>query len=113
MPRIVLARNLQHEQVVFPEGTPHPTGRHGGGSGSLHLRRGSMRDVTPEELAFIKAERPEVYKCLDVLPEPKLSPALARKVASQKRQAARAAKSTSKSGGASKPLPRAKKTKEA
>ncbi len=91
MPRIVLARDLQHEQIEFPEGTPFPEARRNGGSGALHLRRGSMRDVTPEELAYIREHRPEVFRCLDVLPEPKRSAALARKLASLERQKAREA----------------------
>ena len=75
MPRIILARDRQHEQVEFPEGMPKPESRR---SGSLHLCRGVVRDVTAEELAFIKDKRPDIFKCLDQLPEPKVS-ALAKK----------------------------------
>ena len=92
MPRIVLARELQHEQIEFPGDVPFPEGRRGGRGSSLHLRRNSVRDVTPEELAHIREARPEVYRCLDILPEPKPSAALLRRVkAEEKRASAKAA----------------------
>lgn len=70
MPRIVLARTFQHEQIEFPEGTPSPDGRRGGGKGALHLRRGKVRDVTPEELLYIQDQRQDLFRALDVLPDP-------------------------------------------
>lgn len=81
MPRIVLARDLKHEQIEFPKDLPAPEGRRGGDKSSLHLRHGSVRDVSQEELDYIRDNRPEVFRCLDVLPEPRVPSRVARKLA--------------------------------
>lgn len=85
MPRIVLTRTYKHEQIEFPEGTPHPEGRRGGGKSSLHLRRNSVRDVTPEELDHIRQAYPLLYSCLEILPES--SPRRAKKPAGAQKPA--------------------------
>ena len=89
MPQIVLARNLHHEQIEFPSGIPCSPERRGGRGTSLHLQRGRPRDVTPEELEYIRTARPEVFVCLDVLPAPKVPSRTAKKLAAA--QAAKAA----------------------
>lgn len=80
MPRIVLARHLSHDQVEFPPDTPCPPGRRGGRGSSLHLQRGKPRDVSVEELAYIRTHRPELAACLDVLPDPKVPGRTARRL---------------------------------
>ncbi len=91
MPRIVLARTFQHEQVDFPEGTPAPEGRRGGATGSLHLRRNRVRDVTAEELEIIKETRPDLFKACDILPEPRVSKRALKAAAKAEAKAAKAA----------------------
>ena len=81
MPRVVLARDLKHEQIEFPQGMVAPEGRRGGDTSSLHLRRGAVRDVTAEELVYIRDHRPGVFRALDVLPEPRVPARVARKLA--------------------------------
>lgn len=70
MPKIRLVKARKHLQIEFPDHLPHPEGRRGGRGSSLHLQRGTLRDVTPEELAYIEAEHPDVFACLQVFPEP-------------------------------------------
>lgn len=103
--RVMLARQRQHEQVEFPPGTPFPEGRRGGGKTSLHLRRGSVRDVTVEELEYIRKDLPELYACLDVLPAPKISSALKRRLASMEKRAKQAKAKSSKATKSSKKAP--------
>ena len=81
MPRIVLARDRQHEQVEFPEGVPKSESRRGG---SLHLRRGIVRDVTKEELDYIEVKRPDLFACIDVMPEPMVSKLTLKRQKAQK-----------------------------
>lgn len=104
MPRIVLARELQHEQIEFPSNMPFPVGRRGGRGSSLHLRRNSVRDVTSEELAHIREHRPEVFRCLDIVPEPRPSAALQRRVKSIERRREAAEKRAEEEAKAAAPV---------
>lgn len=81
MPKIRLVKARKHLQIEFPDDLPHPDGRRGGRGSSLHLQRGTLRDVTPEELAFIEAEHPDVFACLQIFPEPVVSSRTRRRLA--------------------------------
>ena len=96
--QIVLKRDLHHEQVEFPDGMPRPEGRR---DGSLHLQRGKPRVVTVEEYAYIRSARPEIFRCLDRLPEPKASGRALRRI----RQAV-ARKAAAEKVKAGKPIPK-------
>ena len=66
MPKISLVRKFNHCQIEFPDTMPHPSGRRGGRGTSLHLQRNAYRDVTDEELAFIKETRPDIFASLRI-----------------------------------------------
>ena len=66
MVKICLGPRFKHIQIEFPDSTPHPEGRRGGRGTSLHLRAGVYRDVTEEELAYIKILRPQVFASLKI-----------------------------------------------
>lgn len=91
MPRIVLARDYQHEQIEFPPGTPFPEGRRGGGTSSLHLRRSKIRDVTVEELDFIRQNHPQIFAACDLLPDPVVGNRTRRRLEAAQKAAAAAA----------------------
>lgn len=94
MPRIVLARDLKHEQIDFPDDLPCPEGRRGGRKSALHLRRGSVRDISDAELAWLETNAPEILRCCDILPDPRVSSRAARKLKAAAEKAARAAKAS-------------------
>lgn len=81
MLKICLDRGFKHVQIEFPDDLPHPEGRRGGRGTSLHLQRNTYRDVTEEELAFIEATHPEVFRCLRVQRAATVNSRTARKLA--------------------------------
>lgn len=90
--QIVLKRELHHEQIEFPKDIPCPANRRGGRGSSLHLQRGKVRDVTQDELDWIKSNRPEVFRCLDVLPAPRQPSRAMRRIQQAQERASAAAR---------------------
>ncbi len=65
--KICLARTYNSVQVEFPADLPHPKGRRGGRGTSLHLARNVYRDVTQEELDFLREKHPAIFAALKVV----------------------------------------------
>lgn len=81
MLKICLKKVHKHVQIEFPPDLPFPPGRRGGRETSLHLQRGTYRDVTEEELAWIQTSDPALFSCLQVSRVQPLAKRTARRLA--------------------------------
>ena len=86
--RVQLNRGFKVVQIDFPATLNAPEGRK---PGSVHFGRNRLVEVTTDEMEWLKANRPEVHQCLDLVPEPNLPGRAARQFANAAQAAKQAA----------------------
>lgn len=108
MLKICIVHKFKHVQIEFPDDMPHPKGRRGGRGSSLHLSRGTYRDVTEEELAHIQLTRPDVFSTLKIRRD---SPIVSKRTLRKLEVAAAREADKTKAAAAKAPKKRTRKSK--